>query len=52
MWNDICASVVEHFGLPGDKYTTAVTDLEMKFEFKNEKDALLCKMMLSEHIGQ
>ena len=25
-WNEKCIEVMEHFGLPGHKYTTTVTD--------------------------
>ena len=50
-WSDLCASVVEHFGLPGDRFITEVCIDWMKFQFYNEKDAFLCKIMLSEHLG-
>ena len=50
LWNDLCADVVEYFGLPGNKYTTSITDLEMEFHFKNEKDAFLCEILLSEYL--
>lgn len=49
-WNETCAKIIEHFGLPGGKYTTEVSVNEMKFFFKNEKEALLCRIMISEEI--
>lgn len=49
-WNETCAKILEHFGLPGDKYTTEVSADEMKFFFKNDKDALFCKLMISEEL--
>lgn len=49
-WNEICANIVEHFGLPGNKYTTEVSENAMKFYFCDEKDAFMCKLLVSEHI--
>ena len=49
-WNDLCARVVEHFGLPGDRYTSHPEEDWMTFSFKDENDHLMCKMLLSEHI--
>jgi hypothetical protein len=49
-WNETCAQIIEHFGLPGDRYTTEVSADEMKFFFKDDKEALLCKIMISEKI--
>ena len=34
-WNNVCAWAVEHFGLPGDRYTSHPTEDNMKFIFKN-----------------
>jgi hypothetical protein len=50
-WNNHCAMIVEHFGLPGDRFTTEVCADWMSFKFNDEKDAFLCKIMLSEHLG-
>lgn len=50
-WNDLCANIVNRFGLPGDRFTTEVCTDWMIFKFKSEKDAFLCKIMLSEHLG-
>jgi hypothetical protein len=47
-WNEVCAKIVEQFGLPGDKYTSHPTENNMKFIFKNEKDAFMCKILISE----
>lgn len=49
-WNEICARVVEQFGLPGDRYTSHPEEDFMTFKFNDEKDYLMCKMMLSEDI--
>ncbi len=49
-WNETCAMVLEQFGLPGDKYTSHPTPEAMTFKFANEKDALLCKILLSDRI--
>lgn len=49
-WNEICARIVDKFGLPGGKYTTEVSENEMKFFFKDEREALLCKIMISDQI--
>jgi hypothetical protein len=49
-WNEICAKVIEVFGLPGDRYVTSNTPYFMIFRFKSEKDFILCEILLSEHI--
>lgn len=49
-WSEICAKIVEHFGLPGGKYKTEVSSEYMNFTFKNKHDALMCKMLISESI--
>lgn len=49
-WNETCAMVLEHFGLPGDKYTSHPTENSMSFKFNNEHDALLCKILLSDRL--
>jgi hypothetical protein len=51
-WNELCAKVVEHFGLPGGKYTSHPEEDWMTFSFVDERDYLMCKMMLSEHIAE
>jgi hypothetical protein len=49
-WNEACADVMEVFGLPGDRFTSHPTADYMDFYFKSEKDAKLCKILLSEKI--
>lgn len=49
-WSDLCAKVIDQFGLPGGRYSTEVCADWMSFKFNNEKDAFLCKIMLSEYI--
>jgi hypothetical protein len=49
-WNETCANIIEHFGLPGGKYTTEVSSNEMKFFFKDDREALMCKILISECI--
>jgi len=49
-WNETCAMVLDHFGLPGDKYTSHPTEDSMLFKFNNDHDALLCKILLSDRI--
>ena len=51
-WNDLCALVLEHFGLPGGRYTSHPETDWMTFSFNNEQDYLMCKMMLSEHVTE
>ena len=49
-WNETCARIIEHFGLPGNRYTTEVSADNMKFFFINDKDAFMCKIMISEEL--
>lgn len=49
-WNETCAQIIEHFGLPGGKYVTEVSAECMHFDFKDERDALLCQIMISDQI--
>jgi len=44
MWNETCAWVMEHFGLPGDKFSTDLSQDHMDFRFINQQDALLCAL--------
>jgi len=41
---------LEVFGLPGDRYVTKPSHDAMFFDFKNEKDANLCRILLSERL--
>jgi hypothetical protein len=49
-WNETCANILEHFGLPGDRYVTEITADHMHFDFSDDRDALLCKIMISDKI--
>lgn len=49
-WNEICAKVLEVFGLPGSRYTSHPTTYYMVFKFNSEKDYTLCKVLLSEYL--
>jgi hypothetical protein len=49
-WNETCAKVLEHFGLPGGRYTSHPTEDSMSFIFYNDKDALLCRILLSDRL--
>lgn len=49
-WNETCAKVIEHFGLPGRKYRCETSTECLSFIFNNEKDAFMCKIMISESI--
>lgn len=49
-WNETCATIVEHFGLPGGKYVTHVDTECMDFIFYDDRDALMCKLLVSEHV--
>ena len=50
LWNEITASVVDHFGLPGNRFTTEVTEDYMNFNFINDQDGLMCKILVSDYI--
>ena len=49
-WNETCSMVLEVFGLPGARYESKPEHDYMSFTFKNQKDAELCKILLSERI--
>lgn len=49
-WNITCAKVLEVFGLPGQRYYYRPLDTHMTFTFKNKKDAVLCRILLSEKL--
>ena len=50
-WNEICATVVEKFGLPGGKYTTEISNQYMIFHFREAEDFLIAKLTLGETEG-
>jgi hypothetical protein len=49
-WNEVCADILEVFGLPGNRYTSHPTENKMDFCFKSEKDAQLCKILISDRV--
>lgn len=49
-WNETCARIIEHFGLPGNKYTTEITADWMSFFFNDEKEAMMCRILISEDL--
>jgi hypothetical protein len=50
-WNELCAVIIEKFGLPGNKYTTEVTNHWMIFHFKEQEDQLMAKLTLGDTGG-
>lgn len=49
-WNEICAKVIEVFGLPGGRFTCRTTTHFIVFNFKSEKDFVLGEILLSEYM--
>lgn len=49
-WNETCALVLEHFGLPGDRFVYTPHEDYMTFKFLNKEDALMCRLLLSERL--
>jgi excinuclease UvrABC ATPase subunit len=49
-WNETCANIIEHFGLPGEKYVTKLDEHQMDFIFYDDRDALMCKILVSDLI--
>ena len=47
-WDTLCASAVELFGLPGDRYITDISEFSMTWSFKDHKDALLFRLKFGE----
>ena len=46
LWTEKCATIIEAFGLPGDKYFTSVTEDYMLFNFIEAEDAVMAKLMI------
>ena len=44
-WNEICAKLLDKFGLPGQQYTTYFTIDYIVFEFPDDHDAMLARLM-------
>lgn len=49
-WNETCAMVLQVFGLPGHRFVFTPSTECMSFTFKNQKDADLCRILLSERL--
>ena len=49
-WNETCAVVLEVFGLPGHRFLYRPHLDYMEFEFASEKDATMCKLLLSDRL--
>jgi hypothetical protein len=49
-WNETCATVIEVFGLPGNRFTSHPELNYMEFRFSTKQDADLCKILLSEKL--
>jgi hypothetical protein len=49
-WNETCSMILEHFGLPGERYTSHPETDQMTFKFFHEHDALMCKILLSDRL--
>lgn len=49
-WNETCAQVLEVFGLPGHRYMYRPHFDYMTFNFASEKDAIMCKILLSDRL--
>lgn len=43
-WNECCATAIELFGLPGDKYSCRFTNQAIEFWFLEEKDAIIFEL--------
>jgi hypothetical protein len=40
--------MIEHFGLPGGKYVTNLNEHQMDFIFYDDRDALMCRILVSD----
>lgn len=49
-WNNPLICLLEVFGLPGNRYMCRPTNGIMEITFNSEKDATLCRIMLSERL--
>jgi hypothetical protein len=49
-WNEICADIVEVFGLPGGRYSSHPFEDYMLFYFNSKKDFHLCQILISDKI--
>lgn len=46
-WHEASVYAMEHFGLPGDRYTCRPTKSAMEFWFRDEADALMFQIRWS-----
>ncbi len=46
-WREASIYAMEHFGLPGDRYTCRPTNINMEFWFRDEQDALMFQIRWS-----
>ena len=44
LWNETCATAIEMFGLPGNKYSCRFTKEAIEFWFLDEKDAMMFEL--------
>lgn len=49
-WNQTCADIMEVFGLPGGRYITEANTECLAYYFQNEKDYLMCQVLVSDKI--
>ena len=49
-WNDVCQLVLNVFGTPGIRFLYNPFEDYMEFLFKSEKDAIICKLLLSDKL--
>jgi hypothetical protein len=47
-WDNLCASAVELFGLPGDRYITDISEQAMTWSFRSDQDAVLFRLKFAE----
>jgi hypothetical protein len=40
-WDKVCIWVIDHFGLPGDRYTTEINENWLRWNFKSKQDQLM-----------
>jgi len=45
-WDKKCIRVIETFGLPGNKYTTELSEDHMIFKFVDAEDALMARLII------
>ena len=47
-WDEICHYAIEHYGLPGTRYVTDISETRMVWSFRDPRDALMFKLRWSE----